>query len=424
MGAKNTIPIHSIILICCFYLSLIRGTSIGLFYPSSELQLNSIDYTLIKYMNYALLVGIIGYLFTANNYRVLLDKALKPPILIFISICLISIIFSDEKVQSLKHAIALIAISFPIIFYIYRYGSDNLLDEISRFIILLSIASLLYVIIMPQYGMMSGKHDGAWRGLFDHKNNSGPFFALGFYFLLNRLQSLKKKHIISLMLGMVICILFVVFSKSSTAIITFIMAGALYFGMQIMYRFKNAAERLGLFLALFSLLILSIFFGAGKFNDIIHSTTGKDATLSGRTEIWAPLMDLSYERPLYGYGLGIAQRPKFLKRIHKFIDFKPKSTHNSYIDLILGIGYPGAILFLILVLKVIFTNLICHIDNLTILRNKALFMSILLSLFLVSFTSSFILLGRSFVWISFLSALLCLAQPSSHKDNDSPTGKT
>lgn len=412
----NRLPVYRIILIACFYLSLVRGTSIGLFYPSDELLIGGIDYTFIKYTNYALLLGLVGYLFTANNYSLFTDNALRPPILIFISICLISIIFSVDQVQSVKFLIALIALSCPCIIYIYEYGADRFLTESSRFIIILAILSFIYVLIMPQYGVMSGKHAGAWRGLFEHKNGAGPFFALGFYFLLNRLQKTQKEQAIPLLIGMVLCFVFVIMSKSSTAIIAFILAGILYTAMQVIYRFKNAGERLGLFIAGGSLLLLIGFFSMEYINDIIYSVTGKDATLSGRTAIWAPLIDMSFARPLHGYGLGMVQRPEFIEQIHKYITFEAQSTHNSYLDLVLNIGYPGTILFLLLSLKVFFVHLLQNINTRNVLRNQSLFMSLLLTLFVISFTSSYVLLGRSFFWIWLLSALICLTQSATSQD--------
>ncbi len=158
-----------------------------------------------------------------------------------------------------------------------------------------------------------------------------------------------------------------------------------------------------------SVFLLIGFFGVGHFNKILHEATGKDATLSGRTEIWEPLLDLSYERPLYGYGFGMAQRPEFMQQVHKYIDFEAQSSHNSYLDLILGIGYPGAILFLLIILKIFFSSLLFYADTSRVIQQRALFMALLLTMLIACFTTSYVLIGRSIFWVFLLMSLLCVA---------------
>ena len=406
-------PVYRIILLICFYLSLVRGTSIGLFLPADELLLGDIDYRLTKYLNYILLLGVISYFFIINDYKFLIEKILNPPVFIFFIACLISIVFSVDKVQSIKFVISLAAISLPVILYFYRYGTGALIDEMSRFIIILSIICLLYTILLPQYGIMSGKHAGAWRGVFAHKNASGPFFAISFYFLLYQLQKTENTYFFILtFLSAFICIGFVLLSKSSTAAICFLLVGMLYASMYLIYRFKYAAERLGLLFLTLSALIFVSFFGATHFERLLYDLTGKDATLSGRTEIWKPLLDLSYERPLHGYGIGMPQRPAFMSRVHQYITFDAQSSHNSYLDLILGVGYPGALLFLFMALNIFFSSLLFQTHTALLTQQRSLFMSVFLTMFFISFTSSYVLLGRSAFWIFLLMSILALSRRS------------
>ncbi len=219
---------------------MIRGTGVNLFLPSSEIALNQIDYSFSKYLNLALLMGSLSYFFITNNYSLIVERILSPMFFIFLIVCALSIVFSVDKMQSIKFTIAVTAVSLPIVLYFYEYGTEALMREFSRFVIIISVLCLIYMLLFPQYAIMSGNHEGAWKGLFPHKNGSGPFFAIGFYFLLNQLQKSHFKYMAVLVPCMIICLLFVFMSKSSTAIICFLLMGILYVLMQVFYRFKNA----------------------------------------------------------------------------------------------------------------------------------------------------------------------------------------
>ncbi len=85
------------------------------------------------------------------------------------------------------------------------------------------------------------------------------------------------------------------------------------------------------------------FLGKLEFLDI-SSYFGRDATLTGRADIWSFLMPYTLKRPLLGHGFGGFWTTSMR-------EMTSSHAHNGYLDTILNIGIVGLILFSIYVLN-------------------------------------------------------------------------
>src|SRR6202034_1574173 len=83
----------------------------------------------------------------------------------------------------------------------------------------------------------------------------------------------------------------------------------------------------------------------------IIAITGKDATVSGRTLIWAVVREHIKLHPLLGTGYGaywigpVARSPSFVF-ISKRSNFYPTVAHNGYLDILNDLGYVGLVCLL------------------------------------------------------------------------------
>jgi O-antigen ligase len=84
--------------------------------------------------------------------------------------------------------------------------------------------------------------------------------------------------------------------------------------------------------------IVAVFFGGSSVGSFA-STVGRDATLTGRTDIWAALLQVVRQRPLFGSGYGGFWTSKTLEI------FKVGEAHSGYLDVLLGLGFSGILLF-------------------------------------------------------------------------------
>jgi O-antigen ligase len=214
--------------------------------------------------------------------------------------------------------------------------------------------------------------------------------------------------------ALAICLIFVVFSKSATALVTFVIMAGLYLGFILLLRSKHAIQRLALSLALiFSAFFVVLFAGEYLYYSFFE-LIGKDPSFTGRTNIWAALIGLANERPLIGYGIGMAQDPSFLTRIHGALTFEVASTHNSFFDVLLNIGYPGAVILVVIMAIQLIGILLKRQYNVQERRQNALILSVIITMLIIGFTSGDVLIGRSMFWLYIFCGLLLAEYALKH----------
>ncbi|PZP55837.1 MAG: hypothetical protein DI586_05595 [Micavibrio aeruginosavorus] len=405
-------PLADIILVFCFFLSWVRGTNIGLFLPSDESMMASIDYTTQTLQNIGLLAGLVFYVLLKNDFS-FLKRSISDTLLTVVGlIVIVSLFISIDKRDSIKFLFATGVVSAPTIIYILKYGSEKFLKSLGNFVIVMAIINFLYILVMPQYAIMSGVHAGKWKGLFEHKNASGQFFALGFFIILHQFRYSFSVRSTFQLIALLISFVFVVMSKSATGVVAFAAMLLLYYFSTYMYRLYKPGERIAVFIILIVLsLLMYVLFGPWL-EATFFSAIGKDATLTGRTNIWMPLLELSYERPILGYGFGMAQQPEFISQIYSQITFAPKTTHNSYLELILNIGYPATIIFVLYAVKTLVRPLSFPVYNRNIVKLRAMGTSILAVSMIMAMSSGGVFLDRSMWWLFCLTGMLLLSAQS------------
>ncbi len=411
--------LSTIILTIGLYLSLTRGTNINLFYPADSRNFGSIDYTLQTALNYLLLLLLVGFYFVRNNYRLLIEPLLNNKVLVIVALCLFSVVLSGDLKSTVKFTITVLVLSlFPYLYY-KEFGRERLVMALARFVVAMCFINLAYTFALPHHGIMAGDHAGAWRGMFIHKNNAGPFFAIAFFCLLFRLQYPGYRNRLYHYMALAIALLFVALSKSTTAYVVFCMMFGLYLSLLLVLRSESRLTRIAFIVGVLSAGLFTVIFAGDLLAQIFFQLTGKDMTFTGRTGIWDGLIALSMERPFLGYGLGTAQDASFVQQIFLGLYFAAATTHNAYLDLVINIGYPGAILFSLWVLQRFFQILTRPFAGKEQILFAALACSILACLLVTALSVADIFIGRSILWQLMLISLLTGASSLSQRNASS-----
>jgi len=136
------------------------------------------------------------------------------------------------------------------------------------------------------------------------------------------------------------------FTYSATSNATFLLVMLTLIGLSW---FKKRGIVIGptAFIALVAFIIgfgtVTPFIGKFIFADVA-SAFGREATLSGRNEIWAVLVPFAMESPILGHGFGgfWTDAIRAMTSSH---------GHNGYLDMILDIGFIGLFLFAMFLLS-------------------------------------------------------------------------
>lgn len=400
------IRLFDAILTLLLWLSLLRATEIWVFLPADEMRLGEINYLPQTILNYLLLLLLCAYIFLQNNYRFLLSSMNRAAVAFFLLFLAMNMALSINPVESVKFLITVVVISVPAALYGYVYGPQKLVTSLANFVLVMSLANLAYTLTMPQYAIMTGHHDGRWKGLFEHKNAAGPFFAIGFFVLLYDFKPNRLFKTGLQIIALITCLLFLVMSKSATALVCFGSMLAFYVLIRYALLFMPK-ERIAILIGGVSLIVLMMTFLGGLVGNVFFELTGKDATLTGRTGIWEVVLEHAVKRPLQGYGIGMAERPEFMENLRAEIGWPASSAHNSYLDVIVGLGFPMAGCFIFFLLKIWFSSYISIIPPKRI-PQQTLALALVLTGLVVAGGSSGALLARSIFWMYMVVGLSTL----------------
>ena len=228
-----------------------------------------------------------------------------------------------------------------------RYTLREQVDILSWTYALMVILSILFVIALPKYGISSGIHEGALRGIFTHKNQFGAVMVPGvIIFLLKALRNEKNSWIYWIFLGTLITLL--VLSQSTTALATtglMLILCLIYRIFRWRYEIMISVILAAIIFGIFALLWFTAYVGSDSLLDAV----GKDSTFSGRTLIWQYVWDKIQERPLFGYGVSAFWNDMNGPSSYVILAMGGIETvyaHNGFLDMCLSIGFIGLFIFL------------------------------------------------------------------------------
>ncbi|MEL6440760.1 MAG: O-antigen ligase [Cyanobacteria bacterium J06621_8] len=297
-------------------------------------------------------IGLLIYVITFILLGIRWKKALvafthNTFLLLLIGVVCFSYFWSVNPDQTLRFSIYAIGTTGIGLYLATRYTLTEQMNLLTWTYGILLILSLLFAVGIPQYGIMSGVHEGALRGVFTHKNQFGAFMAPGgVIFFLNALRATPYRwlHWFLLMLNCGAMVM----SQSLTALCTF----ALMLILCLIYRiFRWRYEIMAS--AILGVMILGfiglIFFVGYVGSESLLTSIGRDTTLSGRTYIWQYVWDQIQLRPWFGYGLtafwnGLEGPSGYIQLA---MGIPVIYAHNGFLDLWLYLGIVGLGLFIL-----------------------------------------------------------------------------
>lgn len=210
----------------------------------------------------------------------------------------------------------------------------------------IAVICLVFALALPGLGTHeAGPYAGVWRGLFGHKNRLGGMMVLAVVTIYLCPKHNKKEVLLS-RICLPIALFLVFMSESKTALLILVCLSFIIPALFWMSgRGSRSLER-ALFVSLFGIIITSI---VVKNTTDILEILGKDPTLTGRTETWELAWDNVLERPAFGYGYRVFWSDKSPARLGSVEGWRDKisHSHNTYLDLMLDLGFVGFFCFLI-----------------------------------------------------------------------------
>jgi len=209
--------------------------------------------------------------------------------------------------------------------------------------LVMAVGSLVFVLSFPAIGIHREVNDGLWRGMWYEKNQMGQVMvcvAVAAAAWLATGDRAWRVPAVTLALATFLMVM----TQSKTSLLCWLIGIGL---VGAVWAARQGGAVLGV-LAVWGATFAAIAVGVGFLLEgpTILIALGKDPSLTGRTDIWAALMDMVGQRPWTGYGYaafwGRESVPADMIRMET--GWPVPSAHNGWIDLLVQVGWPGAVL--------------------------------------------------------------------------------
>ena len=315
---------------------------------------------------------------------------------------MLSISWSIFPEATAYKAISLLLISMLAGFIGIRFSLDEILNILAATLGALAILSAGLALLLPGWGTMTNPpYGGAWQGLFWHRNYLGTIMSLGMLVFLIRLLTVQKMIWSYLLNGIffTLCGALVFLSRSATGIIL----GAFLTGTTLIaFAWIKTHHRLNkktyfILAGLAAVAVVAILINLNS----IFGLLGRNTSLTGRIPLWDYLLkEYISQRPLFGYGFGAFWSFEAVRTGVQGIvgwGYPILIGDNGWIDLLLHIGWIGAIIFTAILVYIGWHSICFAIQERTIIS----FLSILVLVFALvgNISLSLFLELETFVWV-------------------------
>lgn len=337
-------------------------------------------------------------------------------LVIFIAVAFLSLFWSVSFSASLYRSAALLFSSLIGAYIGLRYSTTGLLNILFRFGSILLIVCFALAVFLPVAGAMIWEpYNGAWRGVFWHKNQLGSVSALfSLAFLVIALDEFGKKDGRPLLYTAfyLFSLVVIYFSKSVAGYLLFIIMSFLVILAFVWLKTHHRLRAIHYYgIVGFGILVLAVIF----LNlDFIFGVFNRDTSLTGRLPLWDYLIrDVYARKPWLGYGFGaIWSFASFRIAAQQTLGwgFPVAIADNGFLDILLHVGLIGFIPFLgVLIVSVVRSlKYALHRSSLS----AFLPLLIMIFAFFANVSFSLFLETETFIWLVIVAVLFMVTKQS------------
>ncbi len=351
MSSRTERLTESIFLFLVFLLVNLRSFVFWTLFPDTS---SLTDYAWREIALWFLTLLLMAYLlWKRESFGIYLDVWRRQPLLIgFILLCLVSVAWSDSWTTTLHRSLVFLFASLAAAYIGTRHSLVEFIRILFWACAFFTLSSFLLIIIRPILGTdLNPPYNGAWRGIFWHKNHLGnlmPFFSLVFLFQIFQWKNpISRESVLALPLYLLS--LLMLFRSSSAA--GYIVALALHFALIVIIFWLKFLGRLRA-IHYYGILVFVLFTAIAVVLklDFVFGLFNRSSTLTGRVPLWGYLLkDIFVQKAWLGYGFGTIWS-NLAFRIHTrdalgWI-YPVMIGDNGFLDILLNLGILGLLWFL------------------------------------------------------------------------------
>ena len=343
----------------------------------------------------------------------------SPLLILCVAWCGLTMFWSVDYGITMRRSVALTVTTMAGLAIAARFTWEEMVQRIAFVFLILGLITIFVVVTDPRRGIMFEIHEGAWRGPWVEKNYLGGMMTKGLIAAMCAFAMRPARWWLWVPTA-ALCFFLVIMSTSKTALLISLMSIAIFVALRIFRRFRILRAPL-VYMIVLSVAGLATFIMVAP--DVAFGLIGKDATFTGRTDIWTWLSASIRQNWLLGYGYGAywvdPLGPSYWVRTA--LQWGVPSAHNGWIDLWLAGGLVAVVLFGAYMLMV----LVMSIDR-VFRGGTETYWVVLSTLMFIAFSlsESTILQQNDISWVMFVATsakLLALEKPFWRRPQDHPS---
>lgn len=355
------------------------------------------------------LLVVAGLVVLGMRWKSLVGFVRDNPILVtFLAYCLLSTLWSDYSFIAFKRWTKSLG---DVVMIAVVLTDPDMFGAIGRFFCRVGYVLIPASILLIKYYPDIGRVYDTWTwvpfncGVTTFKNLLGMITlvcALGTLWCFLRSwrerRSARRRHLIVQGAMLLMSVYIFVIADSMTSLSCFVLAGCLMFFANQSWVSRRPALIHVTVAAIVTLSLVALFFDSS--GDLVK-TLGRNSTLTGRTDIWRIVLELSQPRPWFGTGFEsfwMGDRLQTMYRFEKGI----QEAHNGYLEIYANLGWVGVGLLAALIVT-------GYRHAMATYRRDRALGSIKLAFFITGIVYSFTEAGfrlMSPVWLAFLLGII------------------
>jgi O-antigen ligase len=400
------IAIRHLLLRVALFLALFRSTSMWFGYPSAQSDLASINPLPQQLMLYSLLPMVGLYVLIDYRFVLLAIRRVRAMHVVILILLVASIAISMDKRASFMGFMAVSTISAPVILHMLRYGAAETYRMVVYFCVAAIYINALYTVALPSSAVMTGVLAGSVRGMFIHKNDFAQFMAVCLVLIATVPRSTRLSWVqLHRAAATVVGLGLLVAARSASAVVLAVMGCLGFVCVRFISRLRGAGIRLYVTCVLGGIGVAFVYVTLVYFLELILTGLGRDATLTGRTGLWHVLYRVSLETPWLGHGFAMFRQLETMSLYWTEFGWAARSTHNTYLELALNIGYPATVLVVLAIVRELLPRIVrlhaASSHGEVLVRQSVTILLVLLG----SMTQAGYLLAPTMNWLLLLSCL-------------------
>ncbi len=301
------------------------------------------------FLVFQLIIFVLTLGFMALRWERYLKLMTRPRLIwLYVLLAMMSSLWAQDVSASFRRSLFLLATTLFGFYFAGRYTLRQQMVMVANALGVCAFTNLTFGLLFPAYAQHVMYFPGAWRGIMTHKNSLAQTVVMGAAMLQLSLalpSESPRQSKFWLWAGFLACVLLVVLTTSKTGLLALLFF-SLMFPMLRLLRSRRVETQM---IVVTLLLLLSTVVAIGFANtEAIFKSLGRDMTFTGRTDIWAVLLDKVSAKPWLGYGFrsfwaGGAQGEAvdLIYRNNYLVD----TAHNGFLDIALELGLVGLGLF-------------------------------------------------------------------------------